>query len=49
MKNKSLNIRLNQEEAEMIKILREKYHLNISSIIRQGIRNVYQAKITKPK
>ena len=42
-----LTIRLTEEEVKMAKDLREKFNVNISSLIRNSIRSEYEAKRNK--
>ena len=41
-KGRILNIRLTEDEEKMAKELREKHNVNISSLIRNTIRNEYE-------
>jgi post-segregation antitoxin (ccd killing protein) len=46
VKGRPLTIRLTEEEKQMAKELREKYNINVSSLIRNTIRMEYE-KSTK--
>ena len=46
---KNINVRLGEEESEMIEVLRKKYYINISEYLRATIRHLYQSKTKDTK
>ena len=46
MKNKEYNFKMTEEDEKIIKILREKYSVNISNFLREALRGLY-AKLNK--
>lgn len=44
-KSKRLNLRIDQETYEMISVLKSKFSVNVSSLIRNHIRETYEKEI----
>lgn len=44
MKTERLNLRIDKETYDMISILKDKFSINISSLIRNHIRDTYETK-----
>jgi len=44
MKNERLNLRIDKETCDMISVLKDKFSINISSLIRNHIRDTYETK-----
>ena len=40
-----LNLQLDDETKEMSNVLRQKYHINISSLCREAIRDAYHSRL----
>jgi hypothetical protein len=41
-KDKGTFVRLSQEEIDMLSILKKKHFMNISAMVRQSIRSIYE-------